>query len=171
GKFYSPLVEEIAKKHYISYEELARIPGTGKDGRIRKSDIFSYVEQGRPAQYAQTVSTPEPQGYRVPDLKFDKGKGRIVEMNRMGKTIADHMIYSKVSSPHVTAYSEADLTDMVAWRSENKAAFQEKHGQKLTFTPLFVQAVAKAIKDFPRINSTFDGDHIIEKENINIGMG
>lgn len=171
GQFYTPLVHKIAKEHHISYEELARIPATGKDGRLRKSDIFKYIEDGRPAQYAQTISTPEATGYQVPDLKFDKGKGRVVELNRMGKMIAKHMIYSKVNSPHVTAYSEADLTDMVNWRNANKKAFQEKHGYKLTFTPLFISAIAKALKDFPRINSSFDGDNVIIKEDINIGIG
>ncbi len=171
--FYSPLVHKIAKEHHISYEELARIPATGKDGRIRKSDIFRYLENGRPAQYIQTVAVPETEskGYQVPDLKFDKGKGRLVELNRMGKTIAKHMIYSKVNSPHVTAYAETDLTDMVAWRNAHKEEFQQKHGQKLTYTPIFVKAVARALKDFPEMNSSFDGDNIIVKEDINIGMG
>lgn len=173
GRFYSPLVYEIAKQERISDEELARIPASGKDGRLRKSDIFRYIENGRPARYTQTiaVSAPKTTGYQVPNLTFDKGKGHLVEMNRMGRMIADHMIYSKVNSPHVTAYSEADLTDLVAWRNAHKQAFQEKYGYKLTFTPLFVRAIALALKDFPRINSSFDGTHIIEKEAINIGMG
>lgn len=166
--FFSPLVVSIAKQHHISFEELARIPATGNEGRIRKSDIFKYLEEGRPAQFAQPV--PEASGFQVPNLKLDKGKGKIVEMDRMRQMIADHMVFSKHTSPHVTAYVEADLTDMVNWRNANKKAFQEKYGEKLTFTPLFVEAVAKAVKDFPMINVSVDGKNIIVKEAINIGM-
>lgn len=166
--FFSPLVVSIAKQHHISFEELARIPATGNDGRLRKSDIFKYIEEGRPAQFAQPVA--EASGFQVPNLKLDKGKGKIVEMDRMRQMIADHMVFSKHTSPHVTAYVEADLTDMVNWRNANKKAFQEKYGEKLTFTPLFVEAVAKAVKDFPMINVSVDGKNIIVKKEINIGM-
>ncbi len=166
--FISPLVDAVARKNHISYEELARITGTGKDGRLRKSDVTNYLNEGRSFQFAQPVV--EPSGFQVPDLKFDKGTGKIVEMDRMREMIADHMVYSKHTSPHVTAYVEADLTDMVTWRNANKLKFQEKHGEKLTFTPLFIEAVANAIKDFPMINSSLDGKNIIVKEDINIGM-
>lgn len=166
--FVSPLVDSIARKHHISYDELARITGTGKDGRLRKSDVINYVSEGRPFQFTQAVTNQG--GFQVPDLKFDKGKGKIVPMDRMREMIADHMVYSKHTSPHVTAYVEADLTEMVAWRNANKVAFQKKHNEKLTFTPLFIEAVAKAIKDFPMINSSLDGKNIIVKEEINIGM-
>ncbi|GAB5401522.1 MAG: dihydrolipoamide acetyltransferase family protein [Aureisphaera sp.] len=166
--FISPLVDSMARKHHISYEELARIPGTGKDGRLRKSDVIQYVEEGRPFQFAQPVV--EKSGFQVPDLQFDKGTGKIVEMDRMREMIADHMVFSKHTSPHVTAYVEADLTEMVNWRNANKVAFLEKHGEKLTFTPLFVECVAKAIEAFPMINSSLDGKNIIVKEHINIGM-
>jgi 2-oxoglutarate dehydrogenase E2 component (dihydrolipoamide succinyltransferase) len=166
--FISPLVDSIARKHHISYEELARITGTGKEGRLRKSDVANYIQEGRPFQFAQAVAVPS--GYSIPDLKFDKGTGKIVEMDRMREMIADHMVYSKHTSPHVTAYVEADLTNMVEWRTANKVLFQEKHGEKLTFTPLFIEAVANAIKDFPMINSSLDGKNIIVKEDINIGM-
>jgi len=166
--FISPLVDSIARKNHISYEELARISGTGKDGRLRKSDVSNYLENGRPFQFAQAV--PEVSGFQVPDLKFDKGKGKIVEMDRMRQMIADHMVFSKHTSPHVTAYVEADLTEMVNWRTKNKDAFQKKHNEKLTFTPLFIECIAKAITDFPMINSTLDGKNIIVKDEINIGM-
>ena len=166
--FFSPLVVEIAKKHHISFEELARIPATGLEGRVRKSDIFQYIEDGRPYKFAQPV-VQDPAVYRIPQLSFDKGKGKIIEMDRMRQMIADHMVYSKHTSPHVTAYVEADLTNMVNWRNANKVAFQEKYGERLTFTPLFVEAVAKAVKDFPNINASVDGNKIIVKENINIG--
>lgn len=177
NRFFSPLVRQIAINHHISYEELARIPATGKDGRLRKSDIFKYLEEGRPAQFVQTVPVAEseksaaPEGFQIPDMKFDRGKGKIIEMDRMGQMIAKHMVYSKIASPHVTAYIEADMTDMVNWRNANKKPFQEKYGERLTFTPLFVQAVAKAIEDFPKINSSIDGKNIIVKEDINVGIG
>jgi len=129
--------------------------------------VFKYIEEGRPAQFAQPMAEA---GYSIPQLNLDKGKGKIVEMDRMRQMIADHMVYSKHTSPHVTAYVEADMTNMVNWRNANKVAFQKKHGEKLTFTPLFVEAVAKAVKDFPMINVSVDGSNIIVKEHINIGM-
>jgi len=168
--FFSPLVVSIAKEFHISYEELARIPATGAEGRLRKSDVFKYIEEGRPYKFAQPVAQQDPTAYRIPQLTFDKGEGKIIEMDRMRKMIADHMVYSKHTSPHVTAYVEADMTNMVNWRNANKKAFQEKYGERLTFTPLFVEAVAKAVKDFPNINASVDGDNIIVKEDINIGM-
>ncbi len=167
--FFSPLIISIAKEHHISFEELARIPATGKEGRLRKSDVFNYINEGRPYQFAQPV-VQDPTAYRIPQLNLDKGTGKIVEMDRMRQMIADHMVYSKHTSPHVTAYVEADLTEMVNWRNANKQAFQEKYGEKLTFTPLFVEAVASAVKDFPMINVSVDGANIIVKEDINIGM-
>jgi len=168
--FFSPLIISIAKKHHISFEELARVPATGKEGRLRKSDLFQYIEDGRPLKFAQPVAKQDPTAYRIPQLNFDKGTGKVIEMDRMRKMIADHMVYSKHTSPHVTAYVEADLTNMVNWRNENKIAFQDKYGERLTFTPLFVEAVAKAVKDFPNINASVDGGNIIVKEDINIGM-
>jgi 2-oxoglutarate dehydrogenase E2 component (dihydrolipoamide succinyltransferase) len=167
--FFSPLIISIAKEQHISFEELARIPATGNEGRLRKSDVFQYIEDGRPYKFAQPVSQ-DSTVFRIPQLTFDKGKGKIVEMDRMRQMIADHMVYSKHTSPHVTAYVEADLTNMVNWRNANKEAFQEKYGERLTFTPLFLEAVAKAVKDFPNINASVDGNNIIVKENINIGM-
>lgn len=167
--FFSPLIISIAKEHHISFEELARIPATGAEGRLRKSDLFQYIEDGRPFKFAQPVSQ-DPTAYRIPQLTFDKGKGKIVEMDRMRQMIADHMVYSKHTSPHVTAYVEADLTNMVNWRNANKTAFSEKYGEKLTFTPLFIEAVSKAVEDFPNINASVDGNKIIIKDEINIGM-
>ncbi|WP_241697177.1 dihydrolipoamide acetyltransferase family protein [Winogradskyella eckloniae] len=168
--FFSPLIIKIAKEHHISFEELARIPATGHEGRLRKSDVFQYIEDGRPFKFAQPVAEKDPTAYRIPQLQFDKGKGKVIEMDRMRQMIADHMVYSKHTSPHVTAYVEADMTNMVNWRNANKVAFQEKYGERLTFTPLFVEAVAKAVKDFPNINASVDGNNIIVKEAINIGM-
>ena len=168
--FFSPLIVSIAKEHHISYEELARIPATGTEGRVRKSDLFQYIEDERPFQFVQPTTEHDPTAYRIPQLKLDKGKGEIVKMDRMRKMIADHMVYSKHTSPHVTAYVEADLTELVNWRNKNKIPFQEKHNCKLTFTPLFIEAVAKAVKDFPMINVSLDDENIIVKKDINIGM-
>jgi len=168
--FISPLVDSIARKHHISYEELMRINGTGNDGRLRKSDVVNYMEEGRPFQFVQPIAPSDPDAYKIPKLNLDKGTGKIVEMDRMRQMIADHMVYSKHTSPHVTAYVEADMTNMVTWRNAHKFAFQEKYGEKLTFTPLFVEAVAAAVKDFPMINVSVDGTSIIVKEHINIGM-
>ena len=167
--FFSPLIVSIAKEHHISFEELARIPVTGNEGRLRKSDLFNYINEGRPYKFSQPV-VQDPTSYRIPQLNLDKGTGKIVEMDRMRQMIADRMVYSKHTSPHVTAYVEADLTDLVNWRTANKKAFQKKYNEKLTFTPLFVEAVAKAIQDFPMINVSVDGSNIIVKEDINIGM-
>lgn len=168
--FFSPLVIEIAKEQHISFEELARIPATGHEGRLRKSDVFQYINEGRPYQFVQQSPIEDPTAYRIPQLNLDKGTGKIIKMDRMRQMIADHMVYSKHTSPHVTAYVEADLTNMVNWRNANKIRFKEKYGERLTFTPLFVEAVAKAVKDFPNINASVDGENIIVKENINIGM-
>nr|WP_202963593.1 dihydrolipoamide acetyltransferase family protein [Nonlabens ulvanivorans] len=169
--FVSPLIDSMARKNHMSYEELARIPATGHEGRLRKSDVVNYLNDGRPFQFAQAVSNePDPTAYRIPQLKLDKGTGTIIEMDRMRSMIADHMVYSKHTSPHVTAYVEADLTELVNWRNKNKAPFQEKYGERLTFTPLFVDAVARAIKEYPNINASVDGSNIIVKENINVGM-
>ncbi len=166
--FFSPLIISIAKEQHISFEELARIPVSGNENRLRKSDLMNYIEEGRPFKFAQPVIGKS--GFQVPDLKFDKGTGKIVEMDRMRQMIADRMVFSKHTSPHVTAYVEADLTDMVEWRNKMKIPFLEKYQEKLTFTPLFIEAVANAIVDFPMINSSLDGRNIIVKENINIGM-
>lgn len=166
--FISPLVDKMARAHHISYQELACITGSGLDGRLRKTDITNYLQQGRPFQFVQQERKNE--GYTIPDLKFDKGSGKIIPMDRMREMIADHMVYSKHTSPHVTAYVEADLTNMVAWRNTNKVLFEKTHGEKLTFTPLFIEAVANAIKDFPMINTSLDGKNIIVKQDINIGM-
>ena len=167
--FFSPLIISIAKTHHISFEELARIPATGTDGRLRKSDVFQYINDGRPYKFAQPINQ-DPTAFRIPQLNFDKGRGKIVEMDRMRKMIADHMVYSKHTSPHVTAYVEADVTNMVQWREDHKAKFEKQYSEKLTFTPLFVEAVTKAIKDYPNINASVDGDTIIIKDHINIGM-
>ena len=171
--FISPLIISIAQKENLSIEELQTIPGSGTDGRLQKSDVFNYLKNRKyPLQSIPQPKThnPQPTTYSKPKINFVEGKDRIVEMDRMRKMIADHMVYSKQTSPHVTSYIEVDVTNLVNWRNENKDKFQEKYNEKLTFTPVFVQAVAKAIVDFPMINISVDEKNIIVHSNINIGM-
>ncbi len=173
--FLSPLIISIAQKENISLDEVQSIEGSGTDGRIRKSDVFNYLKNRKyPLQRLQVASAPQATSpalsYPKPNISFIEGKDSIVEMDRMRSMIADHMVYSKHTSPHVTSYLEVDVTDLVNWRNGIKNEFQEKHNQKLTFTPLFVDAVAKAIDDFPLINTSVDGKKIIVHKDINVGM-
>ena len=169
--FLSPLIISIAQKENVSIEELQSIPGSGTDGRIQKSDIFHYLKNRKyPIQSKPITDNRQPITFPKPKINFTKGKDYIVEMDRMRKMIADHMVYSKQTSPHVTSYIEVDVTNLVNWRNENKDKFQTKHNEKLTFTPVFVQAVAKAIQDFPMINVSVDENNIIVHKDINVGM-
>ena len=169
--FISPLIISIAQKENLSIEELQTIPGSGVEGRLQKSDVFNYLKNRKyPIQSKPTTDNRQPATFPKPKINFVEGKDRIVEMDRMRKMIADHMVYSKQTSPHVTSYIEVDVTNLVNWRNANKDKFQEKHNEKLTFTPVFVQAVAKAIVDFPMINVSVDEKNIIVHNDINIGM-
>ena len=175
--FLSPLIISIAQKENLSIEEIQSITGSGKDGRIQKSDIFNYLKnrkypiQSQPSVIPSAVEGTQPTtAYPKPVIQFTEGKDRIIEMDRMRKMIADHMVYSKQTSPHVTSYIEVDVTNLVDWRNKNKETFQTKHNEKLTFTPIFVDAVAKGIADFPLINVSVDGKNIIVHKDINIGM-
>jgi 2-oxoglutarate dehydrogenase E2 component (dihydrolipoamide succinyltransferase) len=171
--FLSPLIISISQKENLSIEELQTIPGSGTDGRIQKSDVLNYLKNRKyPIQSKPTTNNQQPttSSYPKPTMNFVEGKDSIVEMDRMRKMIADHMVYSKQTSPHVTSYIEVDVTNLVNWRNEFKNKFQEKYNEKLTFTPVFVQAVAKAIQDFPMINVSVDGKNIIVHKDINVGM-
>ncbi|MEI7508778.1 MAG: dihydrolipoamide acetyltransferase family protein [Flavobacterium sp.] len=171
--FLSPLIISIAQKENLSIEELQTIPGSGADGRLQKSDVFNYLKNRKYPLQSKPITDnrqPSTSSYPKPKINFVEGKDRIVEMDRMRKMIADHMVYSKQTSPHVTSYIEVDVTNLVNWRNENKDNFQKKHNEKLTFTPVFVQAVAKAIVDFPMINVSVDEKNIIVHKDINIGM-
>ncbi len=171
--FISPLIISIAQKENLSIEELQSIPGSGTDGRLQKSDVFHYLKNRKyPIQSRPATDNRQPvtSTYPKPKINFVEGKDRIVEMDRMRKMIADHMVYSKQTSPHVTSYIEVDVTNLVNWRNANKDRFQEQYNQKLTFTPVFVQAVAKAIVDFPMINVSVDEKNIVVHSDINIGM-
>jgi 2-oxoglutarate dehydrogenase E2 component (dihydrolipoamide succinyltransferase) len=165
------LIISIAQKENLSIEELQSIPGSGADGRIQKSDVFNYLKDRKYPLKSISQTNNQPQStYPKPVIPYTEGKDRIVEMDRMRKMIADHMVYSKQTSPHVTSYIEVDVTNLVNWRNENKDEFLVKHNQKLTFTPIFVDAVAKAIVDFPMINVSVDGKNIIVHKDINVGM-
>lgn len=174
GKFYSPLVRNIAKTEGVSMPELDAISGTGKDGRVTKQDILSFLPnrnkgQANSAQEKRTISSAPVKEISAPPV-FASGNDEIVEMDRMRKLIADHMVMSKRVSPHVTSFVEADVTNIVKWRDRIKNGFEKREGEKITFTPVFIEAVVQALKDFPGVNASVDGTKIIFRKNINIGM-
>ena len=171
NKFYSPLVKSIAKKERISFEELDTIVGNGANGRVTKADILAYIKNRK--------GTSNKLNHQKVNLNVDNtekptisisGNDEIIEMGRMRKMIADHMVNSVHIAPHVTSFVEADVTNLVIWRNKVKKSFEEKEGEKLTFTPIFIEAIAKALRDFPLVNSSIEGDNIIVKNDINIGM-
>lgn len=175
-RFYSPLVRTIAKKENISSQELGAISGSGMHGRVTKKDILAYVEQRtqlkqQPAAPAPAIKpSPLPTPAIKPAASSISGDVEIVEMDRMRKLIAEHMVRSKHTSPHVTSYVEVDVTNIVNWRNKIKNAFETRYEEKITFTPIFIEAVARAIRDFPMINVSVDETRILVKKNINIGM-
>ena len=172
GRFYSPLVLNISKQEGVSMTELESIAGSGREGRVTKSDIKAYLQNRKPGAAPQPQAAPSGAPVEaLPSFGFSvSGQDEIIEMDRMRKMIAQRMVESKRISPHVTSFVEADVTRIVNWRNKNKAEFERKEGQKLTFTPLFIQAVVNAIKDYPKINISVDGDKIILKKDINMGM-
>ncbi len=168
--FLSPLVISIAQKENLTIEEVQSISGTGTDGRIRKSDVIQYLKHRKYPLPSRSQPQAPKSTYNAPPISFVEGKDRIVEMDRMRGMIADHMVYSKHTSPHVTSYIEVDVTNIVNWRNKVKQEFQDMHGEKLTFTPIFVEAVAKAIVAYPMINVSVDGKKIVVHKDINVGM-
>ena len=180
GRFYSPLVRSIAQQEGIGMAELEAVPGTGSEGRVTKKDILAYLSarsQGgptasTPVSASSPTPAPAPKPVQAPPVvaKSVDGAYDIVEMDRMRKMIADHMVRSVQTSPHVTSFVEADVTNLVMWRNANKGAFQEKFGEKLTFTPLIAEAIVKAIRDFPGVNASVDGDNIHIHKAIHLGM-
>lgn len=181
-RFYSPLVRNIASKEGVSQSELDNIQGTGKDGRVTKNDILSYIEnKGETSTVASSVvetSQSEPVKEKPPVVSKPKeeaplvvsGDDEIIEMTRMGKLIAHHMVESVQTSAHVQSFIEADVTKIWNWRKKVKDDFYKREGENLTFTPIFMEAVAKALRDFPMMNISVQGDKIIKKKNINLGM-
>jgi 2-oxoglutarate dehydrogenase E2 component (dihydrolipoamide succinyltransferase) len=183
-RFYSPLVKNIAKQERISFEELEAIVGSGKEGRVTKNDILAYVASGKsgaPKVSAPTapvaevqkvvapVSKPLEQPHRVTTAQT-KGGDEVIPMSRMGKLIAQHMTDSVRTSAHVQSFIEVDVTNVVNWRNKVKDSFEKREGEKLTFTPIFIEAIAKALKTYPMVNVSVEGDTVIKKKNINIGM-
>jgi 2-oxoglutarate dehydrogenase E2 component (dihydrolipoamide succinyltransferase) len=174
-KFLSPLVKNIAKEEGVSVAELEAISGTGKEGRVTKNDILDYVKNRRTqpvvstpvAEVQKAVSAPVAQKAAPVSVS---GGDEIIEMDRMRKLIAGYMVASVQTSAHVQSFIEVDVTNIVKWREKNKIAFEKREGEKLTYTPIFMEAVAKALKDFPGMNISVDGDFIIKKKNINLGM-
>jgi 2-oxoglutarate dehydrogenase E2 component (dihydrolipoamide succinyltransferase) len=188
GKFYSPLVRNIAEKEGISANELDAISGTGQDGRVTKKDMIAYLENrgtapvtaapSATAAVASPAATPAvtatPSGASFMNIKepivLPNPGDEIMEMDRMRKLIADHMVMSVHVSPHVTSYVEADVTNIVKWREKVKNTFKQREGQNITYTPILIEAIVKAIKDFPMINVSVSGTTIIKRKDINIGM-
>ncbi len=178
GRFYSPLVRSIAAKEGVGAAELDQIPGTGSEGRLTKSDLLGYLARrgSAPAAVAAAPVAPAAAPAATSSAPAQKSAyqpqegDEIIEMDRMRKLIADHMVMSKSTSPHVTSFVEADVTNLVRWRDKVKSAFEKREGEKITFTPIFIEAVARAIKDFPMINISIDGDKIYRHKNVNIGM-
>ncbi|TDQ30855.1 dihydrolipoamide acetyltransferase family protein [Zeaxanthinibacter enoshimensis] len=183
-RFYSPLVKNIAREEGISVSELDKINGSGKEGRVTKNDILSYIEnrksgkvasQGEPAKETPGASQPSAQKEASPakpqpaPVKAQAGD-EVVPMSRMGKLIAQHMADSVSTSAHVQSFIEVDVTKVVQWRNKHKVSFEKREGEKLTFTPIFMEAVAKALKKHPMLNISLSGDSVIKKKNINIGM-
>jgi len=181
GRFYSPLVLTIAREEGISMQELDTLPGSGRDGRVQKKDILDYVKtRARPAgapaepslasKPAAAPATPAAATAK-PKVSVSVGaEDEIIEMDRLRKLIADHMIMSKQTSAHVTNMLEADVTDIVLWRNRVKNEFLQREGEKITYLPVFMEAIIQALKDFPMINSSVDGDKIILKKDINLGI-
>lgn len=183
NRFYSPLVLNIAGKEGIGMAELERIPGTGNEGRVTKKDILAWVANraSMPAPVPVAAPTPAPAPVAAPVAPAPVvsapaapsvigGNVEIIEMDRMRKLIADHMVRSKSTSPHVTSFTEADVTNIVKWREKMKTPFEKKYGEKITFTPIFFEAIVNCIRKYPMINCSLDGYNIILKKDINIGM-
>lgn len=180
NRFYSPLVLNIAGKEGISMSELENIPGTGNEGRVTKKDILDYVANRgsapapaptpvAAAPVATPASAPAPQP-QAAVTATPAGNVEIMEMDRMRKLIADHMVRSKSTSPHVTSFTEADVTNIVRWRDRVKGVFEKKYGEKLTYTPIFFEAIVNCIRKYPLINCSIEGDKIIIKKYVNMGM-
>ena len=175
-RFYSPLVKNIAQQEGISQEELDTVNGTGLEGRVTKDDILAYLEERKSGKKPETKQAEQPKTESKPAAQPQatpvsvNGGDEIIEMSRMGKMIAKHMVASVQTSAHVQSFIEVDVTAIVNWRERVKNDFQKREGEKLTYTPIFMEAVAKAIRDFPMINISVDGDRIVKRKNINLGM-
>ncbi|PLW92183.1 MAG: hypothetical protein C0592_12110 [Marinilabiliales bacterium] len=166
-RFYSPLVRNMARKENISLSELDSVHGSGSNGRLTKEDLLQFIEKRKTAPAEKKTSL---KSVPVNAPVISSGNDEVIEMDRVRKLIADHMVLSKQTSPHVTSFIEVDMSKVVNWREKNKAAFEKKYGSKITYTHIIMDAAVKALKDFPMINASVDGDKIILKKNINFGM-
>ncbi len=178
-RFYSPLVRSIARKESIPMEELEQVPGTGKNNRLTKDDLLKYLETRdkqpaaakKPAEELSKAASASAKPAKPATPAIPVGANdEVMEMNRMRKLIADHMVMSEDTSVHITLFREVDMTHIVKWRNKNKTIMQEREGEKLTFTPIFIEAIAKALRDYPMMNVSLDGQQIIKRKNINVGM-
>ncbi|WP_421803893.1 dihydrolipoamide acetyltransferase family protein [Flagellimonas sp.] len=185
-RFYSPLVKNIAKEENVSMDELEAIAGTGKEGRVTKNDIMAYLESRSNGNQPKAQTAPQPEAKKETPVATEQPKvapekpkeskvtvgtgDEVIPLSRMGKLIAHHMIESVSTSAHVQSFVEVDVTNVVKWRDKVKNAFQQREGEKLTFTPIFMEAVAMALKKYPMMNISLDGDKVIKKKNINLGM-
>ena len=177
NRFYSPLVLNIAASEGVSMHELETIPGTGNEGRVTKRDILQFVDDRKSGNgYTKAEVVRHPQSYEPPAQKqyspavYSTGNVEIIELDRMRRMISRHMVESVHTSAHVTSFAEADVTNMVMWRERVKKEFEKRENEKITFTPLFIEAITKCIKKYPWLNSSVDGDRLIVKKDINIGM-
>jgi 2-oxoglutarate dehydrogenase E2 component (dihydrolipoamide succinyltransferase) len=181
GRFYSPLVKTIAQQEHITEQELDNIQGTGQNGRVRKEDVLEYLQQRSKGQSKKAESTPTPEKREQqaqtaspeskPKPSVSVGaEDQIVEMDRMRRMIADHMVMSKHTAPHVTNVVEADVTNLVTWRTKVKEEFQKREKINLTYMPIFLEAIAKALKEYPQVNASVDGYNIILRKNVNLGV-
>ena len=176
GKYFSPLVRSIAEKEGINQETLDALAGSGLDGRVTKKDILAFVKDGNnetktgAAPISQPATKPAANQPKEAPIVVPNGEDEIIEMDRMRRLIADHMVMSKQVSPHVTSYVEADVTNIVEWRNNIKGNFKQREGENITYTPILIEAIVKAIKDFPMVNVSVSGNQIIKRKNINIGM-
>lgn len=173
-KFYSPLVKNIAKQEGITLAQLDQISGTGKEGRVTKNDILDFIAKGAQAPQAAQPVAVKPASNEAPVAKAMpvsvNGQDEMIEMDRMRKLISGYMVQSLQTSAHVQSFIEVDVTAIWDWREKNKNAFEKREGEKLTFTPIFMELIARALKDFPMMNISVEGDYIIKKKNINLGM-
>lgn len=175
GRFYSPLVRTIAKEENISFEELENIPGSGHQNRLTRQDVMDYLKkretgETKPATQApKAQAAPAAQKPKAPSIAVG-ASDQVIEMSRMRKLIADHMVMSEDTSVHITLFAEADMTNIVNWRNKQKGILEKREGEKLTFTPIFIEAIAKALRDYPMVNISTEADKIIVRKNVNIGM-
>jgi 2-oxoglutarate dehydrogenase E2 component (dihydrolipoamide succinyltransferase) len=169
-RFYSPLIKNIAKQENIPIKELENIPGSGSEGRLTKQDLLSYIATRGAGKQPLSIYHPPSSDFQVSGSETFTGEDQVIEMDRIRQLISSHMVRSVQTSPHVTSFVEVDMTRIVAWKDQHKDEFLKRQGLKLTFTPVFIEAIAKAVRDYPQVNVSVDGNQILLHKNINVGM-